>query len=351
MNVSFKGYDACPIKKLYIITGSPNYPTENKNAVMLHDELAQIGEQEGFGAHLQEFKHIMAQWAQDYFTLRPNNSIMHAQDPFKDFYEQCKFNEQLNDNMPQGGNIFIGKKPDGETFILVGEDFNETSLAEPAKEKRALAQAFDTKLENVYVLPQVNFHLDTFMRPIGYPYVLINDPKLAVKNLRELLCDKSLNDNEIGKVEEYITKTKDLERSLYEKYGSSTADLAKKLKDYGFTPVKIGAVYGGEDDSIIGRINFMNAIVNKRKDGTISYVTNASPRVNKVDKKLEDLFEKQLREIVSRETNARLNKVYFVQGRPLDDPDTKNSVSKSIIHLDGGVHCMCAEEPNFDAWV
>ena len=58
----------------------------------------------------------------------------------------------------------------------------------------------------------------------------------------------------------------------------------KELESYGFKPIRVGGVYAS------GEVNFLNAIVNKHEDGTISYITNSS-NCNKAGySKLEKIF-------------------------------------------------------------
>jgi hypothetical protein len=117
----------------------------------------------------------------------------------------------------EGGNLFLGRKPNGEKILLIGEDsvwinancllkqshsrvwnvlhfgwqmFLADILRKPQKQlvresskpyyDAALAQIsrdLNVKPENIVVLPQPDFHLDLAIRPLQYPYVLVHDPQ------------------------------------------------------------------------------------------------------------------------------------------------------------------------------
>jgi len=290
----------------------------------------------------------------------------------------------------EGGNVFLGKNSKGETFALVGDrsgdetenqamynsaikdlfanpwnfiemllnaesqegrDRNTDKLirvrdqhftkSDPEIVRQKAAEALGVAPRNVYVVPQPNYHLDTFMRPVGYPYILINDPEYAIKNLEELKKDPSLN---TGYLDSLIKSTRRQADELYKRYGVSADDAASYLEEQGFKPIRIGAVYGqGKQGADGSRINFINAIVNKRDDG-LGYITNGTSGSNKVEIALEKLFEKQLKE----KAPDSVRKVYFLRGMPMMDSGEDSMLD--CLTNGAGVHCLVNEEPIFNAW-
>ena len=196
-----------------------------------------------------------------------------------------------------------------------------------------VAERFGVAPENIHYIQQQDYHLDMSLRPIGYPYVLINNPKMAAKN--ELKA-KGINPNSNHKIE------------VDESTMFSYKKCVEQLQEAGFVPIPIGAVYFANGASI----NFMNAIVNKHDDGSISYITNSSKCNDPFVSKYQRLFEKDLRnklnELWKSDVDApRVDKVYFVQG---ENYGTHNEVMEQLLEGSGGVHCYVSEEPNFTKW-
>ena len=90
----------------------------------------------------------------------------------------------------------------------------------------------------------------------------------------------------------------------------------------------------------------MNAIIHKRNDGKLVYITNSAENLGKgrTEEQLQKMFEKDLRKKV-----PNIAKVDFILGKKARFFGENNIFNYLI--SDGGVHCMCAEEPDFDKWV
>ena len=121
---------------------------------------------------------------------------------------------------------------------------------------------------------------------------------------------------------------------------ASPGEICDELKKLGFNPIRIGGVY-------YDGINFMNAIVNKHQDGTMTYISNSSECKNHIYTKLQKVFEKELKEKAPMITNC-----CFVKG---EVPRHARFVEKSYMldslkHYHGGIHCMTLEEPDFEKW-
>lgn len=300
--LNFKGYDATPIKNLYM----QGVPYENTYGIF--NELKKIGKKENFDvfihtdgqlldnlkeAGMDEYEEDI--WAQDNKIIRPtkdgakvlspNLRIMESIIPAH-FAQLTKKEFKPTKTIFEGGNLFIGKKEDGEEYILTGsknlyvssmmeylnskcvktinrellqefnhfgkitteengdgdwvyiKDWEENQEIYNQKAIDTMAEEFGVKKENIFIIHQPNFHIDMNIRPIGYPYVLVNDPELAIKNLDRLPSGKGIA--EITKEREDIRKKDyaDVETTI------------KELEKFGFKPIRIGGIYAS------GEVNF-----------------------------------------------------------------------------------------------
>ncbi len=320
-SISFKGYDAAPLKAVHIeqSTGGP-----------IKAELKKIAQQENFELRqgLDYYR-----WPQDTKTIIEKNKkpFIVANGLVGDEYlEETAKKYGIKGTsisfITVGGNSFIGKYPNGERFMLVGEDEFEGRTIDNT------AEAYGIERKNIIPIPQQNYHLDVFMRPIGYPYILIDNPKLTRQKLTQL--------NKKGYLSQYLNLQKDfnseeLKRSM--KYASHKKTV-EALKKAGFIPIEIAGVYSRG-------INFMNAIVNSHPDGTISYITNSTSCKNPFISKLQEEFEADLRKNV-----PNIDKVYFVSGQKDIQTENLNYMMYNLNKRGGGLHCMTLEEVDFDAW-
>lgn len=320
-NISFKGYDAAPLKRIYL---------DANTCSPFKKEMQAVGMQENIEiAPLPSRK----RWIQDMKTVieRNNQSLMLANTcPDPTFFEPLKQNYGLNKegtyHFQEGGNSFIGKYPNGEKWMIIGAD------AERYANTDLIAQAYGIKSENIHFIPQQDYHLDLTMRPIGYPYILVDDPELTKKHIKTL--EKEFNSTELQYVKETLEKGSLGYRGMYE----SCDTVVKELENLGFKPIRIAGVYSNE-------INFMNAIVNKHKDGKISYITNSSKCDSPLKCKIQELFEEDLKKAV-----PNLDEVYFIAGEGPKGKPQINHLMDILNRQAGGLHCMTVEEPNFKTW-
>ena len=276
-----------------------------------------------------------------------------------------------------GGNIYLGKKQNGENYILVGQDvIDDTAIYEHFKDynfsigcfeevskfkhqekdennnykilptkkefserkaeyadraKNNICEDFGIKKENIFVVPQQVFHIDMFLRPIGYPYILVNSEEICRDIVKNNL---GFEDTECGikeLTEEYYDYLKEVNNDI------RTQDVVSSLKEQGFIPIEIGGIFGE-----YGKANFMNAIVNKHKDGKIAYITNSSKCGLEAYTLLEQIFETQLKEKV-----PNLRKAHFIDGGQYE---YSNGMMDNLLEMGGGLHCLTCEEPNFETW-
>ena len=317
--ISFKGYDAAPINALY---------AEGEYCSKILPEMYDICDKEKINLRTTSDSD---EWTQDSKTIIE-----------KDNQAKCLANADVTNNFISGlnyyykipskkiwphitgGNSFIGKLPNGEKWMMAGRDELMRSGTE------SIEKEYGIKKENIYPISNPNFHLDMFIRPIGYPYVLVNDPDLAREKLKEIESD-SIDYKELKEDFEKYESERDFTYA-------SCDTVCKDLEAHGFIPIRIAGCFGGA-------VNFMNAVVNKHKDGKISYITNSSECKNPYYTMLQDIFERDLRE------KSNIDKVYYVKGGEHAYSKTYNHMMVKLKDLHGGIHCMTMEEPNFKAWV
>jgi hypothetical protein len=262
---NFQGHFATPLKNVHF------QPGIEPGLLYIAQEVKDIGDQEGFGVglHCQDAYYHSSQhphlprsvklreshkypfplvkddnnffWAQD-ANLFYNGEILGASGQGLSMFEDwssCQGQAYKNKGLGQpkklakhlgkpyraipsyleGGNLFLGQKPNGDQMLLLGEDsvwmnarrllkqshsdvFSKIGfglkmlwaeltrkpqkllLKEEARPfyEAALAQiALDLKInpENIVLVPQPDFHIDLAIRPLQYPYVLVHDPKLS----------------------------------------------------------------------------------------------------------------------------------------------------------------------------
>ncbi len=390
---NFKGYDAVPLKNIYMQS------LEEESQIPIMEELKEIGKKEDFGVWLQFEKLINSakdvgsrcviynKWAQDNKVIVNDNGKTKiissklysptSQYGAGEFARLTSNGIDFTDTITEGGNLFIGKKPNGEKWMIVGKDCIELTskyyfLNDRAKlhspygavknfacrgevlvenkgggertirEKeweyeskkynsraiKNICRVYGIKKENLTILSQPNFHIDMAIRPVGYPYVLVNNNSLSRENLNILK----------GKTESFESIKKNFEKHVgyLESEYQESCEIVEQLKQAGFIPIEIGGVYGNG-------INFLNAIVNQHADGTISYITNSCNVTDNRYHELQEKFEKDLRQKI-----PNLRDVYFISGKK---DGTMNDIMESIQYYLGGIHCLTCEEPNFEMWV
>ncbi|MBQ8848630.1 MAG: hypothetical protein IJ003_06780 [Candidatus Gastranaerophilales bacterium] len=326
--LTFKGYDAAPLRRIFV---------DSHYSEPFYEELKTVGKQESFDI---ECTCDCRKWIQDDKVIVERNLNPHLVADWQTsnaFISELKYTWGITGSreygLLTGGNTFIGKLPNGEKWLLMGK--NERRICDDPDK---ISKTYGVKVENLNYLPQQDFHLDMFLRPIGYPYILVNDPKLAKENL-EKYCQEHPENKSI--MDEFLKWNERRKRH----YADCEETIAK-LEEIGFIPIRIAGVY-------TEGINFMNAIVNKHKDGKISYITN-STKGNYVTtyNDIEKIFENDLKNKV-----PNIDKVHFIAGRSsVDymDPDIYytdgNYMMSNIKNNSGGLHCMTLEEPNFEQW-
>ncbi len=375
-NQSFKGYDARPLNAIYM------QKSAIQGSYAIYNELHDIGREVGFDVIMnapqfrllstpEELKYAVRTanygncWAQDnkvfinkdgavtiLYPDKTNNNILNVE--AKELAQKLGINCALSKCHFEGGNIFLGIKDNGEKYLLMGADTISENLGarleteedmteyvrnyikptraknNPKTIKREIndiiddfSKDFDIKKDNIFIIRQPSFHLDMTIRPLKYPYVLVNDIKETDKVAKNFKGDKSILNN-----------YRDYQIANVLLNYESGDKIADDLEKNGFKPIRVPGVFGRN-------INFMNAIVHEKKDGSLCYITNSCECANEDYMYFQKAFEKSL-----KKTCKDIDDIRFVSGGRSLKPD--NNIMTLLGWLYGGIHCMTAEEPKFD---
>jgi len=368
-NISFKGYDALPVRGLYMQgirkNGEINIFREMKNItdkegidIFVNQDGMNVNQELSDNGNYEEFLSV---WGQDNkaFVVNQNGKtiLCNSREPALNPDSLGKLSDFELDRqkyMPRGGNYYVGYKKNGDRWIIingmsVARDVDFTKFGDvPTMEH--IEELFDVKPGNIYVVTDFTNDIDEIIRPIGYPNVLVNDYRLSLKNLEKMKEEYPESYQTYNILKDYVEARIDEEDLLP---GVPSADqLCKTLKDNGFNPIKIAGRYT-ED------INYMNALAFKNKKNGISYITNSTKHTYPELEYLEKLFEEDLVKKVPEITDT-----YFVSGGEHDTTEAvpgifeilyadrgikkKNEIMNILTSRHGGIHCMTAEIPNFD---
>jgi len=329
---AFKGYFACPIKELHIQTreGANMLPMIKelngrcgkyfKVLVQLKDRIAKpevLKSDGGGGGGILDA--LLSKWGQDNKLFLENNKLLvlnnhEAKDSAADLAKLLDLSGKTSKQNIIGGNCFLGKKPTGESFALIGKDAIINST------KAKIVEDLCIKPENLYIVNQPEFHIDMAIRPLTYPYVLVGDCHLA-KDFVHTDAKKNLLDEINTPLLNYKNK---------HKY-SSADEMISQLKEHGFKPIRVPGLVGKD------KVNFMNAIVHQNPDGSLVYITNKTHFGKEIGINFEKLFKKYLQTAV-----PEIKEVVFIDG--------KRCTHDNITKFFGGIHCMSSENPDFEKW-
>ena len=323
MNISFKGYDAVPLKSVFI---------EKSTCSPIKAEMQEIADKEDFELRMAT---DFLKWSQDDKTIIERNGKPHLignirvdEGFMSDVKKRYGISSSYQNTFVTGGNSFIGKYSSGEKWMLIGED-----EIHPKKSKADISKIYGMDEKNIFTIPQQYYHLDMFMRPIGYPYVLVDNPNLVKKKIDKMPFSKTPY--------EHIQLRNDFEEFSRQRVKSgypSYDETIKALKKAGFKPIEVAGIFGSG-------INFMNAIVNKHSDGTISYITNSTASDSPFLSPIQDDFEKELRQKI-----PNIRDVYFISGQDNVHNYNQNYMMNNLLSRGGGIHCRSLEEPNFEVF-
>lgn len=355
-NCCFKGYDVVRLKGLYM--QGLIKPAEKR----IFNEMAKITKEEHLDLFInqnntkiskkilsnltadnklsiwgQDRKAFIKQKGVDTILENPKETILST----ADFSTIGNYKIQSDTYIPRGGNYYIGYKDNGEKWAIVNamELYEQSSFDKfsdkPTKE--LFCKLFEIKPQNIFTINEIFRDLDEVIRPIGYPYVLVNDFSENLKN--------------IDKLEQKFPNSKDIIAKL-RKYSTPPIIInhSETLKHSGFIPINIGGYYSEN-------MNFINALAFTNKNNKISYITNSTKGSCPELEYLEELFEEDLRAKVKD-----IEKIYFVSGGMKDKvqmnnddiftlklqsqgSEFDNAIMDILANRHGGIHCMTAEIP------
>jgi len=359
-NSSFKGYDARKLKG-FIMSG---------NCHNLAQEMQNIGRKEGFDVYsvfndnfnrvivsskLPKSTRIMFEvWAQDFWTIY-KNKLFASIDNCKTFMISEKFNlyrkymeTNKNDVVDiSGGNLYFIQEDDYTDSLLVGVNEQNRFTKDDIKKR------YD--IDKVIFIPQMDFHLDLFIRPLDNKKILVTDDNKTLEVLNEILnrllsLPKEQQTKEIKSSILSVKYQKGLfEQTLKKNNLSQTDEIVDILEKNGFTTIRVpGRLYSiieNLDKSILQHdFNYINANVLKNKDNELVYITNKSDIdnllgltpdiISKIGTSVEKSFIDSISPYIKNEH------IYFVEG------DNNFVAQLMLLGFRGGIHCACTEIPD-----
>lgn len=407
--LNFKGYDARPLKGFIM----------NTNSYGIAKEMQAIGQKEGFkiftpiedilGPSCKEgigryVENTSGVWAQDLWTVVKNKllafEITEKSYAIKEFFklvfditqktvrENPKFialNEKVwnlaykistsNDTTEQALliNTFENYRNQlkdfqhtfhiagGNIYIVKNENKNDAFIGEKELEKYDFDEIQSMYcVDKVIPLPQMDYHLDLFIRPLDNKKVLLADDKLTLSTLKTQaeklnnIIKNKLTFEERLKYKDSFVKLNSaiqyLEKRISLNNRPDSEEIAQILETNGYQAIKIPSrfydLYLGEtpkETMLTHWCNYINANVLKKENGDLVYITNKSDidkmlgltpeLINELDYGFEQDFIKRLAPYVKKEH------IYFIEGE-------KDFVAKRMLsEFQGGIHCACSEIP------
>lgn len=355
-NLTFTGYDARSFKALCL--ASPR--------LEIARELSAIAKKSGVDVFvasgnkvlppekLEKFEFVChSPWAQDIAIVTPKNQFI-ADFQYSSYAKLLKekFKKPLHLELstPAGGNLYYIKDTDGKDILLAGSSAF-FDFIEPARFENLYG------IKKVDYIPQMDFHIDLFVRPLDHKRILIADDELTKFVLKKGLSkihqlNKRTSNFDIfrklslNKIENNLNNALDkFEDAICENHYAKFDETSKILKSKGYKVYRVpGRIYDVNEltGDLDHSLNYMNAIVTKNKKNNLVYITNKSlfdkkigltPEIIKASGfSFENEFIKSVRPFVKREN------IYFIEG--------KHSELSGILHdTGGGIHCLVTEIP------
>ena len=248
----------------------------------------------------------------------------------------------------KGGNYFITKGENGKDELLIGQDeLKKFNLQE-------LKEMF--QIDKIHVIPQADYHLDLFIRPLKDKKVLIADDEMMSRilddgfdKITKLILSKPQNEREQYR-DVYIkvgTYAQGFKKIMNNNPLPKTDEIEEALVKSGYEPIRVPArlfdiLYNGEDSYILKQHhNYMNASVHINDNGEVVYITNKSILDDTLN--LTDEIKKEtgfsLEKVFKDAIKPYVDKIYFVSGKD-------NVIGKELLpEFFGGIHCMTMEVP------
>lgn len=363
---SFKGYDARPLKGLVLSL------CEKPDNFEIIEQLSNIGKKDGFSVYFsnhsrifQDLKKIREifidckeaafhKWTQDSFVVTPEKkifSLSFCDDVYagKRIAKKVKGNYEVCSHYIEGGNLFFMKNGNKNELLVGADDVKNTNLD---KIKKLYG------VSDVHIIPQADYHLDLFIRPLANKKVLVADDKETIKcvqkgirSIEKYILTGTSSEREIKELDDVkkgLEKfIKEFKKDVNKCQNPAADEIAGVLENNGFLPVRVpGRVYSRipdrHRDDLVQYMNYMNAIIHEKPDGSLTYITNKSPLNEKfkitpeISEKIGFDFEKMF--IKSLEPYVKKEDVHFISGK-------NNYIANVLENEGGGIHCLCNELP------
>lgn len=352
---NFKGWAACPLESIIL---KPDDSREFKFLIeelkkkcgkyfdihtLLLDRLIRNNNQLQYDAQGAVVGKSNGIWVQDYGVFTNSRSIKKLMWGKQDWHN---YNFSLGDHLKiesqetwlplEGGNLFFGEKPDGETYAIIGADsfknieqhalmdhFSYKCLRE--RQKNEIVKFLGIKFENLHEISQPDFHIDMAIRPLIYPYVLVGDPDLTMGLAKRKYSNHIYEPDTLYQMDNRRTPT-----AMNNGYATPD-EIVQQLRGFGFNSIKVPGILGHPYEDL----NYMNAIVHQDSDGKLVYITNKNNRYKKeygID--FERIFIDYIKEHV-----PSIKRIIFI--------DVDGYMEDMLLGRNGGLHCFSLEHPDF----
>ena len=222
-----------------------------------------------------------------------------------------------------------------ETFEIIEKMILENQNEYKSKAIKQIALELGIKEENITFIPQFDFHIDMYYRPLNDGQIAVPDYEAGINILKEFVgnIDKKIetntgntqkeNDNLCSQKQEYLNLIARLEE-IRNKTEIIAKEAENELNRNGYEIVRIpcfsdikNEYYGNKVEN---PVNYMNAICGtSSKTGDKFYITNTSG-----DETLDKYMEDYLQDVVG------FDKVYFAP-------------TKAALKASGGIDCLTKE--------
>ena len=221
----------------------------------------------------------------------------------------------------EGGNVLNTLTKNGAPGAIIGDESVEDTMmsmglddSEESREiaKKQIAKELELDEKNVTYIPQFDFHIDMYYRPLNNGQIGVPDFEAGIKVIENL----KLKTNEQKQIyQDLLQQLKKMESET--KIIRENAE--NELKNQGYELLKIPC-FSTNKEKNENPINFMNGVCGtSAKTGDKFYITNTSG-----DKTLDNYMEKYLKKEVG------FDKVYFAP-------------TKEYLKNLGGIDCITKE--------
>jgi len=280
---------------------------------------------------------------------------------FKRYDEEIEF--PRSPNLSQIANCRIKEQahiPGGNAYIVKGDTEEELIIGESELEKYSVDEIKKIyNVNKVTVLPQMDYHIDLFIRPLDNKRILVTDDDLTLQVLKDGLekLEKYQKTLPYAKRDRYSSNKHRLKQIINKMEEgvlfnslAQTDEIVTILEENGYTTIRVpGRIYNleqvsSDEPSLIHDCNYINANVLKKDNGELVYITNWSDidstkigLPDEIQKRIDFNFQNAFIDSISK--YVKPEHIYFIKGN--DEYVTK----KMLPELGGGIHCICAEIP------